>query len=61
MKLCQRKRLFGLIFVLDYETEVVTCPFVQVPVNVLEDRLFGSVDVQKSLETGESNFVPGNL
>lgn len=45
----------------DYETEVVTCPFVQVPVNVMEDRLFGSVDVKKTLETGETVFTPGLL
>ena len=45
--------------VADLETEVVTCPFVQVPVNVMEDRLFGSVDVKKTLETGETVFTPG--
>jgi magnesium chelatase subunit D len=43
----------------DYETEVITCPFVQVPVNVMEDRLFGSVDVKKTLETGNTVFTPG--
>jgi magnesium chelatase subunit D len=37
----------------DLETEIVTCPFVQIPVNVMEDRLFGSVDVKKTLETGD--------
>lgn len=36
----------------DLDTEVVTCPFVQVPVNVMEDRLFGSVDVKRTLELG---------
>jgi magnesium chelatase subunit D len=45
----------------DLETEVITCPFVQVPVNVMEDRLFGSVDVKKTMETGETTFVPGLL
>lgn len=45
----------------DLPTEVVTCPFIQVPVNVMEDRLFGSVDVKKTLETGETTFTPGLL
>jgi len=45
----------------DLETEVVTCPFVQIPVNVMEDRLFGSVDVKKTIETGETVFIPGLL
>eukprot|EP01038_Epipyxis_sp_PR26KG_P011187 gene11187-15007_t len=45
----------------DLETEVITCPFVQIPVNVMEDRLFGSVDVKKTLETGEAVFTPGLL
>lgn len=45
----------------DLETEIITCPFVQVPVNVMEDRLFGSVDVKKTLETGETVFTPGLL
>jgi len=42
-------------------TEIITCPFVQVPVNVMEDRLFGSVDVKKTLELGETVFTPGLL
>ena len=45
----------------DLETEIITCPFVQVPVNVMEDRLFGSVDVKKTLETGDTVFTPGLL
>ncbi len=45
----------------DLETEIVTCPFVQVPINVMEDRLFGSVDVKKTLETGDTVFTPGLL
>ena len=45
----------------DMETEVITCPFVQIPVNVMEDRLFGTVDVKKTLETGNTVFEPGLL
>lgn len=45
----------------DLETEVITCPFVQIPVNVMEDRLFGSVDVKNTMETGETKFIPGLL
>lgn len=45
----------------DLETEIITCPFIQIPVNVMEDRLFGSVDVKKTLETGNTVFEPGLL
>eukprot|EP01037_Dinobryon_pediforme_P019063 gene19063-19415_t len=33
----------------------------KVPVNVMEDRLFGSVDVKKTLESGQTVFTPGLL
>jgi len=43
------------------ETEIISAPFVQVPLNVMEDRLIGSADLEESVKTGKSVFSPGLL
>jgi len=43
------------------ETEIIPAPFVQVPLNVMEDRLIGSADLEESVRTGKSVFSPGLL
>jgi magnesium chelatase subunit D len=45
----------------DLETETVPTPFVQIPLNVMEDSLLGTVDLEKSMETGKTIFSPGLL
>jgi magnesium chelatase subunit D len=45
----------------DLVTETVATPFVTVPLNAMEDSLLGTIDIERSMETGTTVFSPGLL
>lgn len=55
--LCQERRQRGE----PIPEALVPTPFVNVPLSVTEDRLVGTLDVQKALKEGEWTFQPGLL
>ena len=42
-------------------TEIRSTPFVDLPVSATEDRVVGTLDIEKAIKTGEKHFEPGVL
>jgi len=43
------------------DTELRTTPFVDLPVSATEDRVVGTLDIEKAIQRGERHFEPGIL
>ncbi len=43
------------------QTEVRQTPFVDLPVSATEDRVVGTLDIEKAIKSGEKHFEPGIL
>lgn len=44
-----------------FATELRPTPFVDLPVSATEDRVVGTLDIEKAIKTGEKHFEPGVL
>ena len=44
-----------------HTTELRTPPFVDLPVSATEDRVVGTLDIEKAIQTGKKHFEPGVL
>lgn len=45
----------------DIEIEIRQTPFIDLPVSATEDRVVGTLDIEKAIKTGEKHFEPGVL
>lgn len=45
----------------DFDHEEITTPFITIPLNVMEDSLIGTIDLEESIEIGRPVFLPGLL
>jgi Mg-chelatase subunit ChlI len=45
----------------ELNVEVRTVPFIDLPVSATEDRVVGSLDIEKAIQKGERHFEPGVL
>ncbi len=45
----------------DQDVELRTTPFVNLPVSATEDRVVGTLDIEKAIQKGERHFEPGVL
>jgi Mg-chelatase subunit ChlI len=41
--------------------ELITTPFINLPVSATEDRVVGTLDIEKAIQKGERHFEPGVL
>lgn len=45
----------------EIKTEIRSTPFVDLPVSATEDRVVGTLDIEKAIKSGEKHFEPGVL